>query len=113
MGCITYKSGIYKGITICTPHGEGPGQGPIWIWRPTGWQPISSTASREPGIYPELMLDFSVISFIHGVAGNIVDPAVRDAMKKGAEAAAQVLKERGGPDIASISFEERKQGTSA
>jgi hypothetical protein len=77
-------------------------------------QPKSQNAdSQEPGLYPALLSDFSVISFIHGVADNIVDPKVRDAIKKGAEDAASVLKERGGADVLSVSFEGQQHRRSA
>jgi hypothetical protein len=103
----------YKGKTFCHSTGEGGG-GPIWTTRPTGWEPKSQNAdSGEPGLYPALLSDFSVISFVHGVADNIVDPKVRDAIKKGAEDAASVLKERGGADVLSVSFEEHQHRRSA
>ena len=103
----------YKGKSHCTTFGEGGGS-PIWIPRASGWEPRQhNAASQEPGLYPALIPDFSVISFIHEVADNIVDPRVRDAMKKGTEAAAHVLKERGGADVVSVSFEEQQHRRSA
>jgi hypothetical protein len=103
---------MYKEKRFCYSTGEGGGS-PIWIEPPPGSFPKNRTSSEEPGLYPELLTDFSVISFIHGVAGNIADPIVRDAMKKGAEAAAHVLKQRGGPDVVSVSFAEKTHGASA
>jgi hypothetical protein len=61
--------------------------------------------SREPGLYPEIITDLSIVDSIHSAAEGVTDEGTREALLSGIESAVKALQKRGGKDIASIAFE--------
>jgi hypothetical protein len=73
--------------------------------QPPPVHPQKTSGIEEPGIYPEIFVDASIIDTVHHATKNISDRGTRAALQKGIEDAVAAMKKRGGEDIFSITLD--------
>jgi|GEM_PF-5575436 hypothetical protein len=73
--------------------------------QPPPVHPPKPKSIEEPGIYPEIFVDASIVDTVHHATKGISDSGTRAALQKGIEDAVAAMKKRGGEDIFSITLD--------
>jgi len=61
---------------------------------------------EEPGLYPEIIVDASIVNAIHHVTARVTDKGTRLALERGVESALDALRKRAGKEVSSITLDE-------
>jgi hypothetical protein len=103
-------------MKICWKFADGkngfclnlPGYGGLGSTQIPTRQSKNMADNQEPGIYPDLLTDASVINAVNSALASISDSEVRDALQNGIHAAVKALQKRAGKDV-SITLEETRK----
>jgi hypothetical protein len=83
----------------------GGGYPPYWPQPPHKPNPQGGNV-EEPGLYPEIFVDASIVNAIHHATKSVSDKGTRHALQSGIESAVKALQKRGGKEVSSITLED-------